>query len=166
MPGSIRGAGLLALVLSVACHHRGKPTATAVGPDSAQGVVSIVGTGFDQQLVLQGAAATRPTRLRITTEADSAALTRLGGVEVLVRGTRADDGFRVSTFTAVRVGASPVVDGVLRLDGDHVVLETSTGRTTLGNPPDALRRMIGARVWISGPLATGPNSYGIIVPAR
>jgi len=38
------------------------------------------------------------------------------------------------------------------------------GRIPLGNPPAALRNMIGARVWIGGPLDSGPNVYGLITP--
>jgi len=36
----------------------------------------------------------------------------------------------------------------------------------LGNPPAGLRALIGARVWIGGSLNTGPNTYGVIVPAQ
>jgi hypothetical protein len=155
------------LVVSTACHHSGAaPASTTARADSVRGVVSVVGTEFDQQLVLRTSPTTTPLRLLAATSADSAALVRLGGMDVVAHGTRSDIGFRVGDFVAVRVGAEPVVDGVLRLDDGRIVLETNTGRLPLGNPPDALRRMIGARVWISGPLATGPNTYGIIVPAR
>ena len=95
---------------------------------------------------------------------DSAALVRLGGAEVAVRGDLAGRTMIVRDFTTTRVSGMPVVDGVLRLQGDRVVLDTPTGRVALGNPPSALRRMIGARVWVSGPLERGPNAYGVIVP--
>jgi hypothetical protein len=35
-------------------------------------------------------------------------------------------------------------------------------RVRLGNPPAALRDLVGARVWITGPTETGPNPYGVI----
>lgn len=128
---------------------------------SLQGVVSITGTSFEQQIQLR--TANGSTRL-VASPADSAALSRLGGVEVEVRGPVDDNRMHVASFTAVRAAGEPVVDGVLAMDGNALVLQTSAGRRTLGNPPAALRQMIGARVWISGPLDAGPNSYGVIVP--
>ena len=90
----------------------------------------------------------------------------MGGVDVLVIGRRSPSSFRVEHFTALNVAGSPVVDGVLRSDGGRLALETTRGAILLGNPPSALRGMIGARIWIGGPLDTGPNTYGVIVPAR
>ena len=96
--------------------------------------------------------------------ADSAALTRLGGVEVLAIGQRNENQFRVERFTALSVGGAPVVDGVLRNENGTLLLETTQGRVVLGNPPAALRRLVAARVWIGGPLDRGPNTYGVIAP--
>jgi hypothetical protein len=96
---------------------------------------------------------------------DSAALSRLGDVEVLVTGQRGPRKFEVSRFKALAAAGNPVVDGVLREDGGRLSLETPSGRIRLGNPPSALRQMIGARIWIGGPLDKGPNVYGVIVPA-
>ena len=96
---------------------------------------------------------------------DSAALSRLGDVEVLVTGKRGPRKFEVSRFKALAAGGNPVVDGVLRDDGGRLSLETASGRIPLGNPPSALRQMIGARIWIGGSLDKGPNVYGVIVPA-
>lgn len=100
----------------------------------------------------------------VAAPSDSAALTRLGGVEIVARGDEDDGRMRVKSFTAIRVNGQPVLDGVLRFGGGVFVLQTATGPITLGNPPSALREMLGARIWISGPVATGPNSYGVIVP--
>lgn len=131
-------------------------------PDSLSGTVSVTGTSFEKRLVLRSG----DTAVRLSATApDSAALSRMGGVEVMVVGKRAGDSLQVERFAAVRVGGAPVVDGVLRNDGGQLSLETHHGKIQLGNPPAALRGMIGARVWIGGPLDRGPNVYGVIVPA-
>jgi hypothetical protein len=123
--------------------------------------VAITGTSFEQQLQLR----TSDGVVRLVAQpSDSAALARLGGMDLSVRGATGARGLRVSGFTVLRAGDRPVVDGVLVQDGASVALQTSAGRWPLGNPPAALRQMIGARVWVAGPLDVGPNSYGVIVP--
>lgn len=96
----------------------------------------------------------------------SIGLARMGGIEVLVVGRQTSIVFEVDHFMALSVAGLPVVDGVLRNDDGRLVLETTRGRVALGNPPSALRGMIGARVWVGGPLEKGPNSYGVIAPPR
>lgn len=100
------------------------------------------------------------------TASDSAALSRVGGTSVLMRGRARESTFYVVSFTVTSVDGAPVADGVLANDGGHLVLQSANGQITLGNPPAALDSLVGARVWISGPLDTGPNSYGVIAPAR
>ena len=158
-------ATLASLLMTVAmgCHPHSRTSAAAFEPDSIGGIVSVTGTAFEQHLVLRSGNHVTPLSAAAS---DSAALTRLGGAEILVVGRRAPDLFRVEQFTAVKVAGSPVVDGFVRNDGGRVLLETTRGQVPLGNPPSALRSMIGARVWIGGPLDTGPNSYGVIVPAQ
>src|SRR5438132_13242915 len=95
------------------CHPPANATRTSIAPDSLGGIVSITGTGFDQQIVLRSD--NGATRLAVSA-ADSSAVSRLGGVEVLVIGTRTGDRFHVDRFTAVSVAGSPVVDGILRDD--------------------------------------------------
>lgn len=133
--------------------------------DSLVGVVSVTGTSFERHLMLRGGHGTRPDATTLTAApTDSIAISRLGGVEILVRGRREGSVFRVATFEALRVDGAPVTDGVLVRDGTRLALWGARGRITLGNPPAAFLRMIGARVWVSGPLDTGPNAYGVIVP--
>jgi hypothetical protein len=158
-------AGIVAPLMTVAmgCHHASHTSSASIKPDSLAGIVSITGTAFEQHLVLRSGNSTTPLSAATS---DSAALSRLGGVEVLVIGRRAPNVFRVERFTAVSVAGSPVVDGWVRNDGGRLVLETTHGPLPLGNPPTALRGMIGARIWIGGPLDTGPNTYGVIVPAQ
>jgi hypothetical protein len=157
--------GILAPLMTAAlgCHHPAPKASVAIESDSLRGIVSITGTSFERQIVLRsGTAAT----LLSAAASDSAALSRLGGVEVLVVGRKAGNQLRVERFTAVSVAGSPVVDGILRNYGDRVVVETARGPLPLGNPPSGLRALNGARVWIGGQLDTGPNNYGVIVPAR
>jgi hypothetical protein len=157
--------GIVAPLIAIAlgCHHPAPKPSVATEADSLAGIISITGTSFEQQLVLRsGTAAT----LLSADARDSAALSRLGGVEVLVVGRRSGNHFRVERFTALSVAGSPVVDGIVRNYGDRVVVETPRGQLPLGNPPTGLRALTGARVWIGGPLATGPNTYGVIAPAK
>ena len=138
-------------------------SSSTTASDSVIGIVAITGTAFEKQLVLRSGNNTINLSAAAT---DSAALSRMGDVEVLVTGKRGPRKFEVSRFKALRVGGNPVVDGVLRDDGGRLSLETAGGRIPLGNPPSALRQMIGARIWIGGSLDRGPNVYGVIVPAR
>ena len=103
----------------------------------------------------------------LTLTGDTAALRRAAALVVEVRGVPSADGreLQVERFTVVAANGEPVLDGFLRRDGDGLALETATGRVRLGNPPAALRDQAGARVWIGGPAATGPNPYGVLVPA-
>lgn len=125
------------------------------------GTVSVTGTGFEQQLVLRSAAG--PLRL-VAGPADSAALVRVAGLGLSVRGTDVPRGLAVASFTVVSANGQTALDGILRRSSSGLVLQTAKGAVPLGNPPDTLRQMAGARVWITGSPATGPNSYGVIVP--
>jgi hypothetical protein len=144
------------------CHPPAQTSASAAAPDSIKGIVSVTGTGFEQRVVLRSQG-DNVTLLSAAT-ADSAALSRLGGVEVLAIGQRSGNELRVERFTAISVAGAPVVDGVLRDDNGKLMLETTQGRVQLGNPPAALRNLVAARVWIGGPLDRGPNTYGVIAP--
>jgi hypothetical protein len=157
--------GILAPLMTAAlgCHHPAPKPSVAIQADSLTGIVSITGTSFERQIMLRsGTTAT----LLSAAAPDSAALSRLGGVEVLVVGRKSGSHFRVEHFTALSVAGSPVIDGIVRNYGDRLVVETARGPLPLGNPPRGLRVLNGARVWIGGPLNTGPNSYGVIVPAQ
>ena len=131
-------------------------------PDLVSGIVSVNGTSFENRLILR---ANDKVIVLSVTPADSAALTNLAGVETLVRGDLDGSTMRVMGFTVMRVAGAPVVDGVLVNNAGQIYLSTQNGMRLLGNPPPKLREMISARVWIGGPLDTGPNNYGVIVPA-
>ena len=152
------------MTVAMACHHAPRTPPVAIKPDSVAGIVSITGTAFEQHIVLRSGQVVIPLSAATS---DSAALSRMGGVQVDVVGTWGPNlSFRVESFTAEYVAGSPVVDGFVRKEGDRLALETTHGTIPLGNPPTALRSMIGARVWIGGPLDKGPNTYGVIVPAQ
>ncbi len=159
---------ILAAFFAVACHPkqvsgpatRVKLTST---PDSAVGVVSVVGTAFDKAVALRVGETVIQLGL---TDADIGSMGRMGGVQVVVRGIRSGANFSVVSFTARSVEGQPVIDGTIRVEGHDVLLDTSNGRIPLGNPPAALRSLAGTRIWLSGPPETGPNSYGIITPVR
>jgi hypothetical protein len=149
------------MTLAMSCQPPRHTSSAGAGADSLTGIVSITGTAFEQRIVLRSS--DRVTDLSAATT-DSAALSRMGGLEVKVTGRRTPRLFRVEHFTALSVAGAPVTDGVLRSDGGRLVLETVHGRIPLGNPPAALRNLVDARVWIGGPLDRGPNSYGLIIP--
>jgi hypothetical protein len=161
MSGRFRTLAMLLLASNIACHNQ--QTVAQTPPSMLRGIISVTGTGFDQRIQIR--VENRSTRLWAS-PADSAALVRLGGLEVETRGWLDERGMRVASFTAWSVSGSPVVDGIVRLNGRDVSLETAKGLVALGNPPNELRMMPGARVWVSGSLEKGPNSYGVIVPAR
>jgi hypothetical protein len=157
--------GILAplIIAALGCHHPAPKPSVAIEADSLTGIVSITGTSFQQQIILRsGNTATSLS----AAASDSAALSRLGGVEVLVVGRKSGAHFRVEHFTALSVAGSPVVDGIVRSYGERLVVETTRGPLPLGNPPPGLRALSGARVWVGGPLNSGPNTYGVIVPAQ
>jgi hypothetical protein len=130
------------------------------GGIAVRGVVRLAGSAPTQRLVLR-----REDGSTLPLEGASlTALRRVGGTEVEARGVMQGESFAVSSFTVVAADGAPARDGVLERSGESLVLRTATGRVTLGNPPSALRAQVGARVWITGDPATGPNAYGIIEP--
>jgi hypothetical protein len=92
-------------------------------------------------------------------------LSRLGGAEVSIYGIAHTDRFDVSQFVVRSVDGARVADGVLIRDGTRYSLRTRTGDLPLGNPPSAFEGLVGARLWVGGPIDTGPNVYGVIQPA-
>jgi hypothetical protein len=149
----------------LACRHRPQADAIASppGPDRLVGIVSVTGTGFEQQTMLR-ADQHRVVRLIARSEPDSASLARVGGTQIVVFGRDLDENFDVASFTVTSVDGAAVEDGILvRADG-HLTLQSTIHAIPLGNPPAAFDSLVGARMWIGGPLATGPNVYGIISP--
>ena len=158
-------AGLIIIASSGAsgCHHHSlsDTVVPSASQDSLAGVVSVTGTSFEQHLVLRLDGSTRELAAN---RGDSSALSRLGGAEVVVFGAAGASRFAVTAFTVKSVGGAAVVDGTLRRDGTRFSLHTRKAILVLGNPPAAFDSLVGARIWIGGPLDSGPNVYGVIVP--
>jgi hypothetical protein len=135
--------------------------APSTGQDTARGVVRVVGSApVNVSVVLAPEGSTERIRL---TGRGATALRALGGVDVVVRGTRTSSGeLDVQSFTVRSVNGEPAVDGVLVADGSALAIETDSGRRRIGSPPDALRGLVGARVWITGRLDSGAITYGVI----
>jgi hypothetical protein len=128
-----------------------------------RGIVRVVGSSPFHQVVVSPAGAAAPVSL---VGPDTATLRKAAGLEVVVRGARADGGLRVASFAVRSADGQPAVDGTVVRDGDGLALETAGGRVHLGNPPAALRDLVGARVWVAGPLDTGPNPFGVLERKR
>jgi hypothetical protein len=156
------GFSALVAVATVDCHRAPETSPAVIAQDSLRGIVSITGSSFAQAVMLRTGNSTVGLALNAS---DSAALSRMGGIDVALFGTREPNRFRVRSFRAMAVSGAPVVDGVLREADGKLWIYTSEGAIALGNPPAQLRNLIGARVWIGGPLATGPNQFGVISPA-
>jgi hypothetical protein len=140
------------------------PPPSPTPADTARGTIAVVGSAPFSKVVLQPPGEAHALTL---TGPDTAALRRLGGLDVMVRGTARPGGtFEVRAFTVRATDGQPVLDGTLVRDGAGLAVRTAAGLVRLGNPPAALRALVGARVWVGGPPATGPNQYGVITAAR
>ena len=123
------------VAIATGCHQPAHTSPAAIAPDSLKGIVSITGTSFEQRLVLRSGNSV--VSLSAVTP-ESIALARMGGVEVLVIGRATPTVFEVDHFTP-SASQAHLSDGVLRNDDGRLVLETTKGRVTLGNPLSALR---------------------------
>jgi hypothetical protein len=128
-----------------------------------RGIIAVTGTSFEHQLIIR---ASNGAITLLASGPDSAALTRLAGVETVIAGEKVSpDSIRVASFIAMSVDGAPVMDGTLGYDASGTFIITSSGKHTIANPPPSLRDLKGVRIWIAGPLDSGPYSYGIIIPA-
>ncbi len=158
------------LALCGACAH-GRPsehpaavpaTDGAAPADTARGTVAVVGsTPFTRVVLKLGGG--RPDL--VLTGSATGALRRTSGAEVWVSGTRTDRAFAVTEFRVRAVDGQPAIDGRLALDDTVLVLVTADGaRHTVSRPPQVLRGLVGARVWLTGSLDQGPLVWGVIDP--
>ena len=145
-----------------------KPDSTvsqASAPDTARGIVAVVGTANDSRVVLRPAGGGRSVTL---VGPEARIVGRLSGADVWASGNRDQYGqLRVSRFMVRTVDGNRAMDGTLIARGDRLLLVTRDGQQhAIGNPPPALRAHVGARVWLTGPLDTGPITFGVIDERR
>lgn len=150
--------------------HRDPANAAA---DTLRGTIAIVGSEPATFVVLRPVGG--GTEVALQGE-DAIDLHRLAGVEVVVvgRGEETADRsgvptrpgaarFVVERFAVRAVDGVPAVDGILveRDDGIFLKLPDDELRR-ITRPPAEFHAMIGARVWVAGPLDDGVAAYGII----
>ena len=138
------------------------PAARVTAPDTVRGIVSVAGSFPMTSVVVRPAGARAVT----VTGPLAAEIARADGADVWVRGTRTAAGLEASAYVVRAVDGRPVADGVIAREGEGLVLVTGGGRRAIARPLEALRGMIGARVWLAGPLDGTIESYGILRPAR
>ena len=90
---------------------------------------------------------------------------RLTGAEVLATGF--PDGateLQVRDFQVATVNGVAAFDGVLAAapDGSLAIVTRDRAAHPITNPPAELRAHVGQRLWITGPLATGAVTFGVI----
>jgi hypothetical protein len=136
----------------------------AAGSDTARGIVAVVGAVPITEVVLRPATG-RPITL---TGPLAREIGVASGADVWVRGRRVDSRtIDVASYAVRSVDGVTAITGTLAADGDRLVLVTDDGRRHLiARPPAPLRQHVGARVWITGDLATTINAYGVLRPRR
>ena len=143
--------------------RRTRERQTAAATDTARGIVAVVGAAPATRVVLRASGGPLTLMGSLAKEISSAS-----GADVWVSGRRLDDRTIEVTRYAVRaVDGVPAVSGTLAADGKQVVLISDDGRSLIvAQPPDALRKHVGARVWISGDLSGAINAHGLLRPKQ
>lgn len=126
--------------------------------DTVRGTIAVVGSFPVTSVVV------RPAGGRDVTITGPLAreIRRAAGADVWISGTRTAEGIEAGRYVVRAVDGDAVVDGTVALEGDRLVLVTPQGRRPIARPPEALRGMVGARVWLVGPLDGTIASYGVL----
>lgn len=107
---------------------------------------------------------------------ERALLDRVAGLEIVVRGTltterdvqaapRGAPVFEVRQFEVRASEGVTAIDGIVQAkDGVYSLLTPSGQRVSAPNLPAELRKQVGARVFIVGPLQQAASAYGVIAP--
>lgn len=126
--------------------------------DSVRGVVTLVGEEPARQVVLR----VDGNNISLSGMATTG-LGRLAGAEVMVRGVKVTPrDIVVSDFLVRASGGVPAWDGTLDEDG-ALRLTDGSGRKRLPSVPNALRGMVGSRVWVAFKAGSRTaDAYGVI----
>ncbi|HET7461625.1 MAG TPA: hypothetical protein VFJ82_10260 [Longimicrobium sp.] len=129
--------------------------------DTLRGTVRETGSEPATLFVLQ-----TPFGATVRLEGERPLLRRVAGLEVMLRGVggaAAGSPFGVREVNVRASNGVPAVDGVLDRRNGGYVLVTRDGRALpVAHLPDALRGMIGGRIWLAGPLDQPPVSFGVL----
>jgi hypothetical protein len=130
----------------------------AAQADTLRGTVEEVGSDPGMWMVIH-----TPDGRAVRLDGERTLLRQVVGLEVMVRGTPVQGGFAVREIDVRASGGIPAMDGVLERRSSAYVLVTRDGRALpIARLPDDLRGMLGARIWIAGPLDQPPQSSGIL----
>jgi len=134
------------------------PVTAPAGADTIRGIAAEVGSIPVTSIVV------RPAGERSVTILGDLAreIGRAAGADVWVRGRRTPQGLVAEQYAVRTVDGQPAVDGVVAAAGDGLALITPGGARRIARPPQALRGMIGARVWLVGDLDGSITSYGVL----
>ncbi len=171
------------LVTSAACGNRavvakGSTVADSVAAptqpasDSVRGLLTLVGNEPGAVLLLS------PTSRELAAVAlvgsQVSLLRNVTGLEIVVYGRvtgrrdptampRGGAEFDVRSFVVRVADGAPATDGVVLAAKDAFALRLADGRVVAAPwLPVALRRLVGARIWVTGGLDAVPQAYGII----
>jgi hypothetical protein len=170
--------GVVCLAAAAACNDTAAPNRPASTPTTSAdptvftitGSVHVTGRG-DASLVLM-----TEDGYEVPLAGEAAArMGRVDGADVEIRGSwNADESFAVSDFLVRKVDGVPVMDGVLMTLDDFVddahtnaalvyaIALTRGGVALLSNPPAALTKHLGARVWVANSGDRSPTEFGVI----
>jgi hypothetical protein len=84
------------------------------------------------------------------------------GADVWARGRRDGTSFIVDTFEVRRANDRAVEDGIVAVSGTTAIVRTSRGDVRYPDAPVDLRNAVGARVWITPPVAGQAPSFAVI----
>ena len=142
------------------------PSAPIAGPDTASGIVNLLGAGIDARIVVQ----TSTGPLAIVGDL-ATTIGRLQGARVWIQGPlsvaigRAIPPRQITAerFEVREVGGEPALDGTLRQEGDAWMIVGPRGTSSrLTAPPAGLRELTGRRVWVTRGQDGSVASFGEI----
>jgi hypothetical protein len=157
----LAGAAVTAVALGGGCHPAVDGGAAGVPPDTARGVVAVVGADPLTAVQLQA----RDGLLSLEGPALDG-LRLADGVEVWARGRRLEDGrMEVDAFRVRAVDGEAAADGVLDVaDGVAALVGPDGDRVAFTSLPEGIRELAGRRVWIVGHPGGPVLAWGLLEP--